>query len=285
MAYGREEDEGVSTLEDVKPVSVSLGGVRGGPEVRTLRRDAWWRFPAATVAFLTVVVTYLSWATFQNAYYYVGTSMHRDLISPLYSPCITGSCVPGAHGTFLVLHWWMLSPALLTLIIPGGIRATCYYYRKAYYRGFWQAPPACGVADGHAAYTGETRFPLILQNLHRYFFVLATIYNVILTIDAVMAFRMPGAGSVGVSIGTLVLVVNAALLWLYSLSCHACRHLCGGNVNRFSAHPIRYRLWKFLTPLNAKHMEIAWLSLGFVAFTDLYVRLVASGTITDLKLF
>ena len=72
-----------------------------------------------------------------------------------------------------------------------------------------------------------------------------------------------------------MLVVNAVFLWLYSLSCHACRHLCGGNVNR-SPHPIRYRLWKFVTPLNARHMQIAWASLIFVALADLYVRLVAA---------
>ncbi len=276
----------MSTLEDVKPVPVTLGGARGGPEVRTLRRDAWWRFPAATVAFLTVVITYLTWAVFQNAYYFVGAAQHRDLISPFYSPCIVGSCVPGAHGTFLVLHWWMLSPAIMVAVIPGAFRFTCYYYRKAYYRGFWQAPPACGVADGHAVYTGETRFPLLFQNAHRYFWFLAAIFNVILTIDAVMAFRMPGDGGIGVSIGTLVLVVNAAFLWLYTASCHFCRHLCGGNLNKFSDHPVRYSLWKkVITPLNAKHMEIAWLSLFWVAFSDLYVRLVAAGVFHDPKLF
>ena len=275
----------MSTLEDVKPVPVALGGVRGGPDVRTLRRDQWWRFPAVTVAFLTVVVVYLVWAIFQNDYYFVGASMHRDLISPFYSPCITGSCVPGAHGTFLVLHWWMWTPAIFAAAIPGGFRFTCYYYRKAYYRGFWQSPPACGVADGHAVYTGETRFPLVLQNLHRYFWFGALVFNVILTIDAVMAFRLPGDGGIGVSFGTLVLVVNAALLWLYSGSCHFCRHFCGGNVNRFSKHPLRYRLWKLFTPLNARHMEFAWISLFWVAFADLYVRLVASGVISDPKIF
>src|SRR5262249_59356704 len=43
-------------------------------------------------------------------------------------------------------------------------------YRKAYYRAFWRAPAACAVREPHAKYTGETRFPLILQNVHRYFF-------------------------------------------------------------------------------------------------------------------
>jgi hypothetical protein len=281
----KEDDNGVSTtLEGPRPVPVDIGGVRGGPEVRTLRRDAWWRNPAATVVFLTVIVVYATWAVFQNAYYYVGVASHRDLISPLYSPCITGSCVPGARGGFAIT-WWHLSPGLLALIVPGAFRVTCYYYRKAYYRGFWQSPPACGVADAHPRYTGETRFPLVLQNLHRYFFVLALVFNVILTIDAVMAFRLPGAGGIGVSVGTVVLCVNAAFLWLYSASCHACRHLCGGNLDRFSKHPARFRLWKLVSVLNARHMQIAWASLAIVAFADLYVRLVASGTFSDPKIF
>ena len=94
----------------------------------------------------------------------------------------------------------------------------------------------------------------------------------------------PGLGW-GVTIGSLVLTLNATLLWLYSLSCHACRHLCGGQVKSFSQHPIRHRLWKFLTPLNAKHMNFAWASLFVVALTDVYVRLVASGAIHDIRLF
>ena len=88
------------------------------------------------------------------------------------------------------------------------------------------------------------------------------------------------------TVGTLVAAqLNAVLLWLYSLSCHACRHLCGGQVKSFKAHPLRYRIWKFLTPLNAKHMNFAWASLIFVALTDVYVRLVASGALTDYKIF
>ncbi len=286
----------MSTLEDLKPVEdpgpfpdltpvpVTLGGRRGGPDVRTVRTDPWWRAPLITVIFLTSFVAYSTWAAFQNAYYYAGTGFHRDLISPFYSPCLVKSCVPGAGGG-IVISWWTISPALLILIVPLGFRLTCYYYRKAYYRGFWQSPAACGVADGHAGYTGESRFPLILQNLHRYFFFLALILNVILTIDAVMAFRLPGDGGIGVSVGTLVLCANAVLLWSYSLSCHFCRHFCGGHVNQFSKHKIRYRMWKILSPLNGKHMQIAWASLTMVALADLYVRLVASGWITDPKIF
>jgi hypothetical protein len=274
----------VSTIEQTRPTPVSLGGVRGGPDtVRTLRRDQWWRSPAITVTVLTGFVVYSTWAAFQNRNYFVGASAHRDLISPFYSPCLAGSCVPGSNPGF-GLSWWTISPAILILIVPLGFRLTCYYYRRAYYRGFWQSPPACGVADAHGSYSGESRFPLILQNAHRYFFYLGLAFNVILTIDAVVSYGEPGIG-VGVSVGSLVLTVNAVLLWSYSLSCHACRHLCGGNVNRFSAHPIRAKVWKFLTPLNGRHMQIAWASLVFVALTDLYVRLVAAGVFSDPRLF
>jgi hypothetical protein len=247
--------------------------------VPTLRKDRWWIQPVVTVTVLTAFVGYASWAAFVNKDYYAGASLNRDLISPFYSPCLTASCVPGSHP-HTVITWWEISPALLILIFPLGFRMTCYYYRKAYYRSFWLAPPACAVSDAHGAYSGESRFPLLFQNVHRYFFYFGLVFNVLLTIDAVMAFRQPGIG-IGFSVGTAVLIINASLLWLYSLSCHACRHLCGGGVKQFSKSPIRHRLWKTLTPLNAKHMVFAWMSLVFVALTDVYVRLVASGTIHD----
>ena len=185
---------------------------------------------------------------------------------------------------FLISTWSWISPALLILIFPLGFRLTCYYYRRSYYRAFWWSPPACAVADGHGSYSGESRFPLILQNVHRYFFYAGLLFNTMLTYDAVRAFNQPGLG-LGVTVGTLVLVTNASLLWLYSLSCHSCRHLCGGQLRSFSKHPIRRRLWKFVTPLNERHMYFAWASLMFVALTDVYVRLVATGVITDYKLF
>ncbi|HET9089740.1 MAG TPA: hypothetical protein VFN54_05505 [Acidimicrobiales bacterium] len=261
---------------------VVLGGRRGGPDVTTLRQDRWWIQPVVTVSVLTAFVIYSTWAAFQNKNYYAG-SVHRDLISPFYSPCLANSCVAGsAHG--FILHNWNLSPALIILIFPLGFRLTCYYYRRSYYRAFWWSPPACAVADAHATYSGETRFPLIMQNMHRYFFYAGVVFNVILTYDALRALRQPGQGW-GVTVGTLVLFANAILLWMYSISCHACRHLFGGHVKSFKKHPIRYWFWKVMTPLNAKHMNFAWTSLIFVALTDVYVRLVASGALTDYKLF
>jgi hypothetical protein len=246
---------------------------------KTLRKDDWWRQPAITAAFLGIVVIYLTWASLVNADYF-----WKPYISPLYSPCLATNCTPGAG-----FHWipWLsaLTPAIIIIGGPMGFRFTCYYYRKAYYRAFWQSPAACGVREPHAKYTGETRLPLILQNVHRYFFYIALIFNVVLTADAVFAFRNHAGQWGHMGLGTLVLIVNAALLWLYSLSCHACRHITGGRLKHFSKHPVRYKAWTLVSKLNAKHMQFAWISLGFVLFTDLYIRLVASGTITDLRFF
>ena len=66
---------------------------------------------------------------------------------------------------------------------------SCYYYRKAYYRSFWLSPPACGVAEPHGKYSGENRLPLILNNVHRYFFYAAVVVALILSYDVVLAFR------------------------------------------------------------------------------------------------
>lgn len=250
----------------------------GAGSVRTLRQDTWWVAPVITVVVLTAFVAYSTWASFQNADYYV-----KPYISPFYSPCLTHGC-PSSTG-FDIFNFWHFAPAIPIVIFPLGFRLTCYYYRKAYYRSFWRSPPACAVAEPHKRYSGETRFPLILQNIHRYFFYLGLILNLILTYDAVVSFRNHQDQWGHAGFGTLMLVINAVLLWLYSMSCHSCRHIVGGRLKHFSRHPIRFKLWGVVTKLNAKHMQLAWASLVFVALTDLYVRLVASGTIVDPRFF
>jgi hypothetical protein len=86
-------------------------------------------------------------------------------------------------------------------------------------------------------------------------------------------------------LGTLILLVNAVLLGLYSLSCHSCRHIVGGRINNFSRHPLRYKAWTQVSRLNGRHMQYAWASLFSVAFADFYVFLLATGTISDLRFF
>jgi hypothetical protein len=108
-------------------------------------------------------------------------------------------------------------------------------------------------------------------------------FPLILLWDGFRAFDFPDG--FGIGLGTVILLVNAVFLGAYTLSCHSCRHLCGGHVDVFSSSPRRYRLWRLVSVLNARHMPIAWTSLVCVALTDLYVRLVATGTIDDPRFF
>ena len=144
-------------------------------------------------------------------------------------------------------HFPALIPfAIVTLPFLLGFRLTCYYYRRSYYRAFWASPPACGVAEPHAKYTGETRFPLILQNLHRYFWLAAGVISLVNTWDVIRAFD-PRGTRFGFGLGTLIMLANVVLLWAYTLSCHSCRHIVGGKLRNFSRHPLRYRAWTFVS--------------------------------------
>ena len=83
----------------------------------------------------------------------------------------------------------------------------------------------------------------------------------------------------------LILVANVVLIWLYTLSCHSCRHAVGGRLRHFSKHPVRYQLWTWVSKLNASHAQYAWLSLFSVAIADLYVYLLSTGAIEDVRFF
>jgi hypothetical protein len=274
----------MSVSEAARPVPDSPAPTRrGGPGGKTQRRDRWWLQPLVTVVVLVGFIAYSTWSAFTNHDYYTD-----PYLSPFFSPCVAKSCPPDVRWLSINLMRW-ISPAIYILVFPLGFRLTCYYYRKAYYRSFWQSPPGCAVAEPHKGYSGETRLPLILQNLHRYFLYFAVIVNVILFYDAVKAFDFPAAGTRsggwGIGVGSLVLFVNAVLLAIYTASCHSCRHLIGGRINHFSKHPVRYKLWGFVSRLNPHHPKFAWISLFGVALTDAYVRLVATHTITDVRFF
>ena len=84
-------------------------------------------------------------------------------------------------------------------------------------------------------------------------------------------------------VGTLVLAANTVLLAGYTLGCHSLRHLVGGRKDCMSCgrNSITYGTWKKVSWLNGRHMQLAWASLLWVMVTDLYVRLVSMGVISD----
>ena len=186
--------------------------------VRTLRTDKWWVMPLVMFLIFMAFIAYSTWRAFENAYYFA-----EPLLSPFYSPCL-GDCVEGASDFGQPFAGFPLSAALIILIFPLGFRLTCYYYRKAYYRAFWLSPPACGVAEPHGSYSGETRFPLIFQNSHRYFFYLGLVLNVILTYDAIVAFRNHEGAWGHMSIGTLILVIAVLGIFLIRASANPAAH-------------------------------------------------------------
>jgi len=250
--------------------------------VATSRRDRWAIYPIIQGVVFTLCASYLTFSgVVWNAIWHTPYDVNGYL-SPLFSPDLSRN---------LDLPPW-LSPGLLILWIPIGFRATCYYYRKAYYRFYFADPPGCAVGEPkiHRRFALENALPFILQNLHRYMLYLAFIPLTFLWLDLVPAFIAPegGHGVVDagprVGLGGLLFLVNVILLTGYSLSCHSLRHIVGGKVDCFSCtrvRRVRYTLWQRLTDLNRNHMWWAWASLITVTLADVYVRLLAAGVITD----
>ena len=245
----------------------------------TLRKDGWWIEPALAAIGMTAFFGYLGVSAFLDSWEYE--------IGPYLSPVFE----PKLHGPFE--QWW-LSPAFLILWGPVGFRATCYYYRRAYYRSYFMSPPACAVGDFSRRYDGEAKFPFILQNLHRFFMYVAVVFIPLLWIGAIKSFYnthevIDGEAvetGLGIGVGSIVLCINAFLLMMYTLSCHSFRHWVGGSMDCFSCSKVtraRKRLWDFVTHFNPNHRGFAWTSLVFIVFTDVYIRLVANGHITDIN--
>jgi hypothetical protein len=251
----------------------------------TNRKDVWWARPLIIFIGLSAFVIYVTWAALQGEHYTSG-----PYISPLYSPELFGD---SSHSWFGPKPgWWPgilpWSPALLVLWAPGLFRLTCYYYRGAYYKSFWADPPSCTVSEPRKKYRGENSFPLIIQNIHRYFLYIALFFIIFLSIDVWKAlwFTNPVTGekSFGLGVGTLVLAINAVLLAGYTFGCHSLRHMVGGFLDRLSGAPIRRKVYMCVSCFNRRHMLWAWMSLFWVAFTDIYVRLCSMGVWTDWRI-
>ena len=229
----------------------------------TNRIDFWWALPLLMFVAGVFVVLYLGFAAFSGTNYAFG---------PYVSPVYAAPFVPS---------WWKFSPAFLLLWAPLGFRLTCYYSRKTYYQAAFLDPVACAVSEPYRKhYSGETKIPFILQNLHRYFLYLALIMLALHWYDLFASvFQERG---VYIGVGTLLIFFDACALTFYISGCHSLRHLMGGGrrcVSCECAGKIRYKAWEKISALNVFHNGWFWISLFSVVLADLYIRLLAMGII------
>jgi hypothetical protein len=228
-------------------------------------RPLWWAYPAWVVLALSCFAGYALFAILDNR----SDGSFPPYLSPFYSPHI-------------VIHGIPISPAFWVAWVPLGFRLSCYYYRKAYYRSFAWQPPSCAVTDRPGGYQGETRFPFVFNNFHRYFLYVTVVVLGFLWYDALSAFDF--GGHFGIGVGSVIMLINVCLLSGYTLGCHALRNLVGGGLNCFScsaAAKCRREGWRFVTLLNGRHATWAWFSMFSVAIADIYIRLLIHGALAD----
>lgn len=269
----------------------------------TQRTDAWQREPILAGLALLVFGAYALWRAFQNAPSEVpGT----NYISPLYTPYLPhllhtfGINIPAWEQVLPSGNLgWVFSPALLILWIPIGFRATCYFYRRVYYRSFFTAPAACAVdvnpksplmalIGSGKKYTGEKLFPMVLMNLHRYFFYLAALFIFLHAFDVIFSFFLPGLSGLRVGLGSFVVTLDVLLLAGYAFGCHSWRHIIAGRLDCFSSCSMggaRHHAFERQGFLNRNHGLFGWVSLGWVMVADLYITAVSRGVFPDPVLF
>lgn len=180
------------------------------------------------------------------------------------------------------------SPTVLIVPIPGLFRLTCYAYRKDYHRHLFHHPLACDNAEREdhptRKYTGEKNAILQFENLHRYLLYTGILLLPFFYYDFYLSLIFQNS----LRIGSLVLLANALTLTGWTLSCHAFRHLIGGNIDCYScatAGNVKHSLWRFQSWWNSHHEALAWISLLTIFFADLYLRGLTAGLPIDHILF
>ena len=220
-----------------------------------------WLYPTFVVVVLSAFALYAAWVVL-----FFPDGRFGPYLSPFNSPEFHVSIAGFAIPTGIWIFW-----------IPLTFRLTCYYYRKALFRGYLFHPRSCAVAEPQrGTYHGETRV-LLYDHLHRFAFYVTAIQVVVLWYDAIAAFSYQGAFHVG--LGNALMLVNVVCLTAYTFGCHAFRHLAGGRLDCLSCHQARYRLWRGVTVLNVRHDRWAWASMFTVWGVDLYIRLLLLGVL------
>ena len=216
--------------------SSDLAGPRAG-FASTQRTDRWWMTPAATAIGLLLFFGYLTFRAFNATYVWYDPYISPTVAPAVFTPAFGyPGAVPVDHAWFGAFpSWWpSFLPQSPAFFLPGlaiAFRFTCYYYRGAYYKAAFMTPPSCSVRGISRGYRGETTL-LVIQNLHRYTLYGALLLLMFLWWEGFAAFFR--GGRFGIGVGTVVLLINAALLSGYTFGCHSWRHLIGGKQDCFT---------------------------------------------------
>ena len=232
------------------------------------------------------VCVYSTWAAFQGKNYYFG-----PYLSPFYSPELFGASPHSWFGPKPV--WWpawlLFSPALLVLWAPGGFRLTCYYYRGAYYK-------ASGPIHRPALWVSRARLTSASVRSRSSCRMCTAIFSTSRSCSSSCSPMMSGKRSgllirkpaglrsgwasarwssrlMSCSLAATLSVVIPCAIWSADFSIN--------SRNR----PTCYRAYACVGCLNRRHMLWAWMSLFWVGFSDVYVRLCALGVWHDLRFF
>ena len=240
----------------------------------TFRVDRWIIKPALIAGGLIAFILYATWSSIFGIPYFGFDYAAQGYHSPFFGIDLGGA---------LNLPAWF-SAAILVLWIQVLFRATCYYFRGAYYKAFFLDPPNCAVGEPslHRRFAMENKFPFILMNAHRFALYLAFIPMVVLWWDLIVSMVHDGQFRLG--LGVFLIAADAILVTLYVGSCHSFRHLVGGSMDCFSCTAYtqtRHGIWRWVSRINVHHGKYAWLSLVSIVLVDLYVRALALDIINE----
>ncbi len=256
---------------------------------QTMRPDAWWAQP---------LLVFLGLGAFHRLLHLGGVSGDELLFRAVPLAVLFA----GNFRRFAAQLVWtetglvagaglLFSPALLILWAPGGFRLTCYYYRGAYYKAFLgrsaglhrrrtaQDVSRRALVSAHHAECASL-LSLSRAHLHR--------ASSLIDVWKAMWFADPATGktSFGIGVGTIVLAINVVLarrlhLWL-SFAAPSRRRI---SRSTFASRRPAISAYRCVSCLNRRHMLWAWMSLFWVGFSDLYVRLCSMGVWHDFRFF
>ncbi len=253
----------------------------------TRRTDNWWVEPILVfLGYMALSSSMRRGRRCRATTIYASTQCGTGPITyrPMYSPLLYTSA-PAWWPAFLPF-----SAAMLILPFPGLFPLHLLLLPRRLLQSFLDGSGLVhSRGQPRKTYRGEKKFPLILQNVHRYFLYFAIIFVFILLFDGYRSLWFTGAdgvkacwhrrGIAGVdtqpdSAGRL----HLRLPFVPSPDRRNQRTYLSGS-------PGRKKAYDCVSCLNRSHMKWAWVSMFFVGFADVYVRLCAAGVWHDWRIF